>query len=273
MHDDLALFGGDHSIQRMTGDPAGGGEFHAISRNTGMAFGRAWARDPNGVVYFFGSRGGVFRTDGMSIDEMTRNRIPRRLADIDLTTYRIECAWSDEEDGLRVMVVPYANGGTLVDSFFWERKSDAWLSDNYGKVGTTTVQPTCVYVIDGDLPDVLKGRSDALADDTEPIDSYAMFGPFTPDNTGRSFRFSRFEFVTDKSQAAPNWRLYASDSAQTPMETKAHGRLRPGRSMVLTPIRGASVWLALALSELSGRWSLESAACDVEPMGITRVLS
>ena len=284
VNDDLMLFLCDHSIHRMTGDPMEEGRFHPISQNTGGAFGRAWARDPEGVVYFFGSRGGVFRTNAQTVQEMTRNRIPRRLADVDLTTNRIEMAWSDSEDGLRVMVVPYGDGGTHVSSYFWERKSDAWIEDNYGHVGSTHVQPTCCYVIDGDDPDDRKllfgnedGRiryhdSDALADDTEPIDSFALFGPFAPDNLGGTYRFSHFEIVTDSSQAPPNWRLYYSDSAQMTMEPKAHGRLTQGRSKILVPVRGAAVWLGLGLAELDGRWALESAACRVEPMGITRML-
>lgn len=284
-NDDLSLFLCDHSIQRMTGDPMEEGRFHPISQNTGGAFGRAWARDPEGVVYFFGSRGGVFRTDAMSVQEMTRNRIPRRLADVDLTTNRIEMAWNDQADGLHVFVVPYGNGGTHVSSFFWERKADAWIVDDFGRVGMTDVQPTCAYVIDGDLPADRKlligcpdGRiryfdRDALADDTETIDSFALLGPFVPDNTGGTYRFSSFEIVTDKSQAPPNWYLYASDSAQETMEVKKHGRLQPGRSKILLPIKGASVWLGIGLAEIDGRWAFESATCKVEPMGITRVLT
>jgi len=285
VNDDLAIFFGDHSVQRMTGDPMSGGEFHPISQNTGGAFGRAWARDPNGMLYFFGSRGGVFRTAGEGVQEMTKARIPRRLADVDLTTNRVEMAWSDEEDGLRVMVVPYGNGGTLLESYFWERATDAWLPDNYGKVGSTSVQPTCVFVFDGDEPDDRKlafgcedGRiryhdRDATTDDTAIIDSYVLMWPFVPDNEGRKFRFSSFEIVTDSAQAPPNWYLYGSDSAQKTMEVKAHGRCKPGRSKILVPISGAAVGLALGLAERDGRWAFEAARCEAEAMGITRVLT
>jgi len=285
-NDDLLIFGCDHSIHRMTGDPMAGGEFHLISDITGIAFGRAWAKDPEGVIYFFGSKGGVYRMlPGGLPQRMTLNRIERRLADIDLTTNRIEMAWSYDEDGLRVMVVPYGAGGTHVEHYFWERKTDAWHVDDYGKVGTTSVQPTCLFVSDGDLPADRKllfgcedGRvryhdRDALADDTEPINSFALMGPFVPDNEGMQVRFSGFEFVTAASQEPPLWYLYASDTAQMPREPKAHGRLKVGRSKVLVPMKGSACWVGLGLTDTDGRWAYESGACMAEPMGITRVLT
>ena len=285
-NDDLLIFGGDHSIHRMTGDPAEQGQFHLISDITGIAFGRAWAKDPEGIIYFFGSKGGVFRMlPGGLPQRMTLNRIERRLADIDLTTYRIEMAWSYEEDGLRLAVVPYGNGGTHVEHYFWERKTDAWMVDEYGKVGTTGVQPACLHVIDGDLPadrKLLFGCEDgriryydrtAYADDTEPINSFVLMGPFVPDNEGSTVRFSGFEFVTAGDQAPPNWYLYASDLAQKPRQPKAHGHLKTGRSKVFARMKGAACWVGLGLTDLDERWAYEAGACFADPMGITRVSS
>src|SRR6202020_709199 len=58
--DDLLIFGGDHTIYIMTGDPAAGGQIDLVSDAIGMAFGIPWCKDPYGTVYFFSNRTGIY---------------------------------------------------------------------------------------------------------------------------------------------------------------------------------------------------------------------
>lgn len=287
LRDDLMLFLCDHSIQRLTGDPMAGGSFHPITWITGGSFGRSGAMDPYGSFYFFSSRGGVFRIapDGISVESLTISKISRRLESLDLLTYRIELQWGVEEDGLHVFVVPNGSGGTHVEHYFWERQTDAWHADHFGNDTYTAIQPTTSTVIDGDLPDdrkVLIGCEDsylrfydetAINDDGFPIGSFALIGPIVPDNEGNEFMFTDWEIVVDKTQQAPNWDLYASDTANDPGDVIVHGDMRPGRNKILSRVRGAAVWLGIGSADPNGCWAVESIAARAEPMGITRALS
>jgi len=53
IEDDILVFGGDHSISRMVGDPMAGGRIDNVTNTTGMLFGSPHTRDPQGNMYFF----------------------------------------------------------------------------------------------------------------------------------------------------------------------------------------------------------------------------
>ena len=79
--DDLLLFGGDKSIWRMTGDPMSGGQLDLVTEQTGMGWGRPYTKDPNGILYFYGSRGSVYRwVPGQPVPErISLYTVERRL--------------------------------------------------------------------------------------------------------------------------------------------------------------------------------------------------
>jgi hypothetical protein len=281
--DDLCVIGCDHSIYRLTGDPATpGAQFHPISTTVGMAFGKCWAKDPQGRIYFFGSLGGVYAMDpaALGIVDVSKDSLPAKLADIDLEVFRVEMAWSDKENGLRVMVVEVGDDDEHVESFFWDRDERAWYVDEYGPASDTGVQPTCVATLDGDATDdrmLVFGCTDgevriydetALNDDGEVIDSTVMFGPLVPEEVDAEFMVTDLEIVTKLDEAGPNWFLYASETADDPGEAMAHGFVRQGRApMVKARVRGAALWIRLGLASLTSRWSLESLAARFVKMG------
>jgi hypothetical protein len=285
LSDDLLLVGQDGAILRMTGDPMAGGMFHPISNETGIAFGQAWCRDPDGNWYFFGDSGGVFRGDGQgqSIVRISLNKLERRLATVDFTQYRIELEWSYAEDGLKVVQVPIGTGGVPVVGWFWERQTDSWTEETYGITGQTGRQITCMYALNGDDPDdrvLLYGCEDgrlrfhdqtAKDDDGQAIDSFALIGPISPGTTEEEMLFTNFELVTAREQNGPNWFLYAGETADMATHPFAHGRAVQGRAgRNLARVRAAFVWYGIGLNEIGGRWAFESLACSAEPMGIKR---
>lgn len=287
LRDDLLIFGGDHSIHRMTGDPMAGGSFHPVSQETGIAFGRSFARDPEGYVYFFGTTGGVYRMDGAAqgATRISLNKIERRLQSVDFANYRIEMEWNHAEDALRVFQVPYGDGGAIVQSWTWERKTDSWHEDTFARLGVTTYQPTTIYVADGDSADdrkLLYGCEDgrirafsktATSDDGNPIDSFALIGPLAGGDEESEGMFTDFELVTSALQQGPYWSLYTSPTADRPMHAVARGLALPGRAQrILARARGANVWFGIGLADKTARWSFESLSARVEPMGIKRAL-
>jgi hypothetical protein len=269
----------------MTGDPMAGGMFHPISNETGIAFGQAWCRDPDGAWYFFGDSGGVFRGDGqgLGIVRISLNKLERRLAEVDFSKYRIEMEWSYDEDGLKVVQVPIGLGGVPVVGWFWERQTDSWTEETYGFAGQTGRQITCMYALNGDDPNdrvLLYGCEDgrlrfhdqtAKDDDGQAIDSYALIGPISPGASETEMLFTDFELVTAREQNGPNWFLYAGETADMNTHPFAHGRAIQGRAgRNLARVRGSFVWYAIGLNEINGRWAFESLACSAEPMGMKR---
>lgn len=104
--DDVLLLGCDHSIWMLLGDPAENGRLMLVTDTTGMAFGRPWCMDENGTIYFFGSRGGVFRMAPGGKPERISRQIDERLMAFDFNYFTVRMAWNDRSHGVHVLVTP-----------------------------------------------------------------------------------------------------------------------------------------------------------------------
>lgn len=281
-NDDLMIVGGDHTIWRFTGDPMFGGQLDLVSDITGISFGRAWCKDPEGVIYFFGSRGGVYAMSPASAPQkITANTIDRKLADIDLSVYRIELVWNTRDDGMHLYKIPYLGGGTVVSHFFWERKTGAWYEDVFGN---TSVQPTAVTALDGDQPEdralILGGEDGVLrrwtdtanSDDGHAIDSKVLIGPVIRPETDLEFRVDRLEAVFASGQGGGNFEIIPTDDPSTVGLPYSSGQLTAGRNPVIRArARGAAIYVRLSNSSAGERWALEDLAIHGAPAGRRRV--
>lgn len=276
-NDDLLLFGGDHSINRLTGDPRAGGQIDLLSDVTGIAFGKAWTKDPDGLLYFFGSRGSVFvMTPGGMPERLTRDSIERRMADIDLTAFRMRLVWNYREEGLHVFQVPIpaVAGGlptTSQAAWFWDKKSNAWWEDGFG---ATEIQPTAAGIIDSEQPqdrkvilgsgdgrvrffDETNSNDDAVGTDAVKIDSRVLIGPFSQDD-GYEYRWMRPMAVLADDQSGIRYELMASDRPDIPGQPVAQGVFSAGKNPTQgTRARGAYFWIRLLNSAESERWAFE----------------
>lgn len=231
-NDDLLIFGCDSAIYRLTGNPAQGGSIDLVSDVTGIAFGSSWCKDPEGVIYFFGSRGGVWAmAPGGQPVSISRLKIERSLANVNLSTHRVIMEWSDEEDGLRVYFVAWSTA-TVIKDWFWERKTNAWFPDRYD---STAIQPTAIKVIDGDAAGdryTVIGREDgrlvkvdrtAKSDISTTsstyvaIDSHFMAGPIVPDASALDVNYRNFRATLSPSQDGAQYRLIAAKTPEPPV--------------------------------------------------------
>lgn len=184
-NDDILIMFGDHTIHQLTGDPAEGGRIDLITDQVGGAWGRAFCRDPQGAIYFFGSRGGVYRmVPGSQPESITLGAIEERLADVDLSDHLIRMEWSDREKGLYLFITPL--DGSATENYFYDARNQGWFKDVFA---TATQNPTSVHTLDGDVEGdrflVIGGQDgyirsidvDADDDDGVAIDSYAYLGP------------------------------------------------------------------------------------------------
>ena len=270
-NDDLMIVGCDHTLWRFTGDPMFGGQLDLMSDITGISFGRPWCKDPEGIVYFFGSRGGVYAMAPAGAPQrITMKTIDRKLADIDLSVYRIELVWNTRDDGMHLFKIPYLGGGTVVSHFFWERKTGAWYED---KFGDTTCQPTAVAVLDGDgAADraLIIGGEDGIVrrwtetvnnDDGFPIDSRVLIGPVMKPETDFEFRIDQLEAVLASDQGGGNYEIIPTDDPGTVGNPYASGQLTAGRNPIIrSRARGAAIYIRLSNSSVGERWALEDIA-------------
>lgn len=107
--DDVLIFGCDHSIYQLSGDPMGGGAFDLISDTIGTAFGRPYCMDGVGNIYFFSSRGGVYRIPAIEggPKPVSLEAVGPKLRTVDLNTTSVRMAWDEEAYGFHLFLTPF----------------------------------------------------------------------------------------------------------------------------------------------------------------------
>ncbi len=285
--DDLAIVGCDHTIQRLTGDPAAGGRFDLMTDRTGIAFGRAFCKDEKGVLYFYGSLGGVYAMVPGTQPERISRGIDPLLKDIDVGATRIRLEWNDWEEGVHVFLTPYAGGATT--HYFWSRERNEWEPDDFPEA----LDPTAVYVSDGDDADdrvLLLGGADgkvrfwdrsALTDDGTAIESFTFVGPVQAGAGEVETSIKRIRAVLGNDSHPMDFQTYG---APTPNfedigggNVSGVGTWEAGRNgPVWEATRGQTIWVKVGRFEAAtlataGAWGLESIDAEVTALGPVRV--
>ena len=227
--DDLLLFGGDKTIWQMTGDPMSGGRLDQISGGTGMSWGRAWAIAPDGTLFFFGSRGGVYSIvpSQQGPQRLGVGTLDYELTQVDLLNNQVFMEWSTREEGLYVLVCPVSPVNSP-KSYFWDSRSGAWWKDAYPE----GMSPSHPVVIDGDKPDdreILIGASNgaiyslsetAGKDDDKEISSYAFIGPITTGTDGM-IAIDEMQYILPTSGNPLSYSIHTGDTVKGAVESAA----------------------------------------------------
>jgi hypothetical protein len=268
--DDFALIGTTTSIHKVVGDPAADGQIDVLSSQYGIAFGRAWTRDPFGRTYVMLTTAEVARvgTDG-SFEALSMN-IPARLRAIDFETHFVRLQWSQEEGGLYVIVIPFGVHTTQIEHYFWEEEFGAWHPDHY----TLGIQPTSVHALEGNTiaeRRVVLGCQDGFVrridpnrndDDGNPIKSTVTIGPLAPEgaNSQWEYRFGHFTLVLDDvSDGGATLELFGTNEPSRIGQAQTFARLKPGRNATrLERVRGAYCYARLGNAAVGQRWALVS---------------
>lgn len=278
--DEICIFGCDHSIWRLQGDPMDGGRFVKASDTIGMAWGRAWCLGPDGIVYFFGSRGGVFRMEPGGAPAPMSQRISERLQKVNLETNRIRMAWDDRQQGLHVFITPL-DPRTAATHWFWDSRNGGFWLDSYANKDHN---PRAVYIFDGDAPGdraVLLGGGDGYVrmldvdaddDDGEAIASHVMIGPLQMKGN-EGVLLKNLDGALDKDSGTVALTLHTGPTEQAALAAAAayEGTLTAGR-FTSKPCRrsGTAIFIKLANSVLDRTWALEWLAGRVQGTGRIR---
>ncbi len=280
-NDDLLIFGGDRSIWRLTGDPMAGGQMDLISDITGMAFGRPWAKDPEGRIYFFGSRGGVYvMSPAGQIERLSQRFIERRFQDFDLESYYVRMAWNYIDEGLHVFQIPFGStNSTQLGHFFWDQKNNAWYQDEIN----VDRQPRAIELQDGDQSadrrivilcqdgGIRYWDRDAKDDDGKAIDARVTFGPYSLRGSDRQLRWKELSVSLSSDQDGCKAQFFSSDSPDVMGSPTAQMDLAPGRNPVKRMrSRGSYCWLKLRNAAAGQRWAFENAMVKAASAGRKR---
>lgn len=277
-NDDLLLFGGDRSIYQLTGDPMAGGQLDLVTDETGMAFGKPWTKDPQGTLWFLGSRGSLYAmAPGSRPQRVSRDRIERRLHDIDFGANYVRLVYNYIDEGVHILVFPFNAGGTLLEHFFYCTKTNSFHPDRFGTATDTSVQPTAALLIDGDaandrtlLLGCEDGRirkwgrdSDGLvpkSDDSVAIDAFATIGPLSvaSDANAADTQFTEFTATLAEPLDGCNFEFFATDTPDDLGDAKFRGSIRAGRNPnKLVRLSGENIYLRLRNASLGQRFSVE----------------
>jgi hypothetical protein len=272
--------GCDHAIWFLDGDPLAGGRWRKLSDITGMLFGNSWCKDPEEVLYFFGSRGGFYRmVPGGLPQSLTTESIERRLTNIDFGKYYVECRWNWRAEGIEIFVIPYDQSSAIVKHYFWGRRFNEWREDEHTIAGT---QPAATCVVDGDNPNdrylvsatysgtLLRWSETEKNDDGNAIKAKELLGPyFPPGESEVRYRDLRVQLSNDSDSA--DFELYASDESDLLGPPLASGLLGPGRNEGdFSRVRGAYMWLMLKNERAGESFGFERATIVPSSAGRTR---
>jgi len=279
--DDLLIFGGDHSIYQMTGDPLAGGQIDLVSDITGMAWGEPYCKTPEGIIYFFGSRGGVYQMAPGGIPErITSKNIGNRLTSVDLSSTIVRMVWSDSEQGFYVFLTPL--DGSATTNYFFDAREGAWWPD---KFFDANMNPTAVHVFDGDAEGdrvILLGgldgylryfSSSALDDDSEPIESEVWIGPLRLDQD-IAFVLDELQMKLGANSDKVNFYIWTGGGAE---EAFSNGKCRisgvwqPYRNK---PVRqrtsGHAAYVQIKNDCVDESWSVEEMMVGLTKLGAMR---
>ncbi len=276
--DDLMFIGGDHTLWLMRGDPADRGRIDNISYQTGISGPDAFAFDPNGIFYFFGS-GIIWRMVAGGVPEpLSKNRMDKTFGAIDLTTNTVRLAWDNVRHGLHIFIVPSAVGATT--HYFWDQRTDGFWPISF----QNAQGPTVAFAFDGDNPDdnalllggwdgyIRKIDSTVANDDGTAISSRITYPPVSVGGSTRNTLIKSITAVLDTDSDDVLLTAYAEDTIQKTVEatTIRYARtLAAGRTRILNRVAGNAILLRLTNAAAGETWAIESLVVDVKATGRT----
>jgi hypothetical protein len=272
--DDILLIGGTHSIRKFLGNPAEGGINVSVTEITGVAYGSAWCQSPEGIIYFFGSRGGVYRMNPENgiPQRMTSTTIDERLSDINLSTNIVTLTWDDRAIAVRVYISP--TDGTAGTHYVWDVRNEAWWPFSYSD---SLHNPQAIHLLAGNTPTerlILEYGQDGYirmvdvdteSDDGSPIESYVYIGPFS------GMMLLELAAILREGSNNVNWSIVSASSAEKALDASPRqtGRFRAGQNQSHWP--RAFLETGYIRLDGTGSWAVEKLSAVVEEANETMI--
>lgn len=223
INDDKLLFGCDHSLYLMRGDPAAGGRIDLFDGHTGMSWGQPWCKDPSGGIYFHGSRGGIFYLSRNFQIKRISAGIESRLREVPLATTLVRLAYNDAEQGVHVFFSSTSDlSGSGNTHLFYDVRTESWWLDQISNDAYDIVAP---HIVDGD------GATDRVLLLGDPSGRVLHFDPDEEKDGGSYFNWEvwlgpislgdnshcmldEIEAVLGDHDCIANWDVYTGETAE-----------------------------------------------------------
>jgi hypothetical protein len=272
---DTAIIGTQTGMYRVDGHIAQGGVVKRIGDVQGIAFGEAWCKDPEGGIYYFGSRGGV---ELLGHGSLTEGHVDTTFKGFDLSTYWMRLAWSWRYNGLLVVPCPQGTGSGTPFMYFWHRPTRSWWRwempwwvTSVRQVDGDTIAAREVWLGCEDGK-VRKFSPSATTDDGSVALTWNFYvGPYRSKSAREQIMLSRPKLALGTGSSSVLVGLYPSADSERPASAHSSYTLT-GPLTVTAPVtaRGANVWVRLSGS---GRMAYESGTIKVDAMGLRKALS
>lgn len=286
--DNMLIFGCESAIYRLTGDPADFGRMDLVSDQTGMAFGKAWCKDPAGIIYFFGSRGGIWRMGAADTPQRISTPVDGELNEIDLNLFQVQMAWDDRRQGIYIAISPI-DATEEATHYWWDsftpRKTSYQVISSPGSwwpmvSRNVNHNALCLHVLDSDDPNdrviLWGGRDgyirflspDALDDDGSLIDSYVLIGPVMMQ--AMRFRISDFQTTMSSNSGNVTWGIQPGECVEAALANPVRfsGTFEASRNHSKPILSDQHVaFIKLSSSARAVRWSAEHMMLFVRPLG------
>lgn len=192
--DDLLIVLCDGSLRIIRGDPQAGGQVDTISRSMGAAWGRAWARDQSGNIYFFSNHCSVCILVPGQMPQIISQPIDHLLRNVNTGDNSIRLLWDERNKKLKVFITSLDSPNPDDVHYQWEQRTGAWFPFQYADPNHN---PLCCCTFDGNDPEdrvpligswdgvVRTISEEATTDDGTRIDSNVLIGPFMSKGGGK----------------------------------------------------------------------------------------
>lgn len=167
--DDLLLFGADHSLWMLSGDPGFGGVITPVNRGVGMFGPNSWALDPDRDLYFVGT-GGFFRLRraGFQVENLSLAKLDDYFNGLVRGTHFVRCEWDRERHGCWIFATHAAANEVFACPFV-----DSSGMDDFTITVETVTTGSIVYSA---TPAVLIARMNAAMNTTYGVNSIVASG-------------------------------------------------------------------------------------------------
>lgn len=278
--DDLLIIGCENTMVQLSGDPLNGGTLDWISKQIGIAFGRAWAMDPFGNIYLFSNGCGVYMYNPSQGGAPVRisQPIEKLLSGIDTGLNSIRLEYDPYGQGIYVFVTLLTQQSPTVH-FYFDLRSGAWFKDVFGN---TAFNPLATCSIQGNTQadrQLLIGSwdgytrifsPDADDDDGKPFEAYVFIGPILTTNLDTVI-LKDAQAVLGESSGNVTFQIYTGHTPEAALASDPvfTGSWQAGLNLT-RGIRRADHALYLKITSTE-RWTLETIRVRLEATGKVRM--
>jgi hypothetical protein len=296
--DDFLIFGCAGSVYLLDGDPAFGGSLDKVADFTGIYGAKAWCKDAQDNLYFFGSNGLYMMQGGRSKPQnISELHLPNLISDWspDQSTKRIILSYDPDRNGILISITTLTDGTNL--NYFYNLKTEGFYPDTfptacgifssyYYEATNSTYKGLLVGSNDGYIREFLDTakNDDSGASDTA-ISSYVTLSPMPMsedlDRYGK-LQTLTFELAGGASSGAYSdtdgvtYALYKGNDAETIIEDIIDGATAftsgtltgTGRKNKIRPrMRSTNLGMKLYNSTASQTWAINKIYGNIVPSG------